>query len=69
MPKAGPRTTYRYTEGFQATAAELKALRKIKRDYERLKLEHDILKKAIEFTSQRRATSSPSSSITRKRSR
>jgi transposase len=29
----------------KATATELKELRKIKRDYERLKLEHDILKK------------------------
>ncbi|MBI2803343.1 MAG: transposase [Gammaproteobacteria bacterium] len=28
----------------RATAAELKVLRKVKRDYERLKLEHDILK-------------------------
>ncbi len=50
-------------------AAELKALRQIKRDYERLKLEHDLLKKAIAFTSARKATSSPSSNITRKRSR
>ena len=42
-------------------AAELKQLRKVKRDYERLKIEHDLLKKAIEFTSKRKATSSPSS--------
>src|SRR5690606_26119522 len=28
-----------------AVAAELKALRKVKKDYERLKLEHDLLKK------------------------
>jgi transposase len=42
-------------------AAELKELRKVKRDYERLKIEHDLLKKAIEFTSKRKATSSPSS--------
>ena len=50
-------------------AAELKALRQIKKDYERLKLEHDLLKKAIAFTSARKATSSPSSNTTRKRNR
>ncbi|MEZ5558641.1 MAG: transposase [Pseudomonadales bacterium] len=102
MPKAGPRTTYRYSDEFKATAvrlselpgvevqdvaaslyihpfmlsrwrkearegkimakgakldpevaAELKALRKLKKDYERLKVEHDLLKKAIAFTSAR----------------
>ena len=41
--------------------AELKELRKVKKAYERLRLEHDLLKKAIEFTSQRKAMSSPSS--------
>src|SRR3546814_4630834 len=106
MPKPGPRTTYRYSPEFKATAvrlsqlpgvsvsdvaeslyihpfmlsrwrklareglivtkgvevdpmvaAELKALRQIKKDYERLKLEHDLLKKiAIAFTSARKAT-------------
>ena len=110
MPKPGPRTTYKYSEEFKATAvklselpgvaikdvaeslyihpfmlsrwrkqvregrimtkgvevnkdvaAELKELRRIKKDYERLKLEHALLKKAIEFTSKRKATSSPSS--------
>ena len=50
-------------------AAELKALRRVKRDYERLKLEHEILKKAIEFTSVRKATSLPSSKRTRNSSR
>lgn len=118
MPKPGPRTTYRYSANFKATAvrlsqlpgvmvnevaaslcihpfmlsrwrkqaregliltkgveidkevaAELKELRKIKKDYERLKLEHDLLKKAIAFTSARKGTSLPSSSTTRKRSR
>ena len=44
-----------------AVAAELKALRQIKKDYERLKLEHDLLKKAIAFNSDRKARSSPSS--------
>lgn len=118
MPKPGPRTTYKYSDEFKATAvrlsqlgdvavqdvaevlyihpfmlsrwrkqareglivtkgvdvdkdvaAELKALRRMKRDYERLKLEHEILKKAIEFTSARKATSSPSSKRTRNSSR
>ncbi len=49
------------------TAAELKELRRIKKDYERLKLEHDLLKKAIEFTSKRKAMSSPSSSTNPKK--
>ena len=54
----------------QDAAAELKALRRMKKHYERLKLEHELLKKAIEFTSQRRARSSNSSKprITRSRS-
>ena len=42
-------------------AAELKELRQLKKKYERLKLEHDILKKAIAFTSERKAKSSSSS--------
>lgn len=94
MPRPGPRTTYRYSDHFKATAvrlselpgvavqdvaaslyihpfmlsrwrkqareglivtkgvtvdkavaAELKELRRIKKQYERLKLEHDLLKK------------------------
>ena len=94
MPKPGPRTTYKYSDHFKATAvrlsqisgvavqdvaeslyihpfmlsrwrkemregkimakgadvdtevaAELKELRRIKKDYERLKMEHDLLKK------------------------
>lgn len=109
MPKPGPRTTYKYSDRFKATAvrlselpgvevqdvaaslyihpfmlsrwrkqaregqivtkgvevdkdvaAELKELRKIKKAYERLRVEHDLLKKAIEFTSEQRAKSSPS---------
>jgi transposase len=115
MPKPGPRSTYRYSDEFKATAvklsqlpgvlvsdvaaslaihpnmltlwrkrareglivtkgvqvdrevaAELKALRRVKKDYERLKLEHEILKKAIAFTSARKGTSSLSSSTARK---
>jgi transposase len=50
-------------------AAELRALRKLKKEHERLKLEHEILKKAIEFTSAQKRRSSPSSSTTRTRSR
>jgi len=52
-----------------SVAAELKALRQIKRQYEQLKLEHDLLKKAIAFTSGRRARSSPSSNTTKKPAR
>lgn len=48
-------------------AAELKELRRIKKDYERLKVEHDLLKKAIEFTSRTKATSSPSLSTAQKK--
>ena len=40
--------------------AELKELRRVKKAYEQLKLEHDLLKKAIAFTSDRNGTSSPS---------
>jgi transposase len=118
MPKPGPRTTYKYSDEFKATAvrlsevagvevqdvaaslyihpfmlsrwrkqareglivtndvkldretaAELKELRKIKKAYERLKLEHEILKEAIEFSSTRKKTSSPSSSTKKKPSR
>ena len=110
MPKPGPRTTFKYSDEFKATAvrlsqlagvrvqdvaeslyihpfmlsrwrkqaregrimvkrveldkdvaAELKELRRIKRSYAQLKVEHDLLKKAIAFTSTRKTTSSPSS--------
>lgn len=113
MPRPGPRTTYKYTEEFKATAvklselagvaiqdvaqslyihpfmlsrwrkqfreglivakgvdvdkevkAELKELRRIKKDYERLKVGHDLLKKAIEYTSARKPRSLPSSTTT-----
>ena len=118
MPKPGPRTTYKYSDEFKATAvrlsqldgiavqdvadalyihpfmlsrwrkearegrimtksvdinkevaAELEALRRMKKDYERLKLEHELLKKAIAFTSERKATSSRSSSTKKEPSR
>jgi len=116
MAKPGPRTTYKYSDEFKATAvrlselpdvaiqdvaaslyihpfmlsrwrkqvregeivakgveidketaAKLKALRRMKKDYERLKLEHDLLKKAIEFTSKREAMSSRSSTTSQKK--
>jgi transposase len=50
-------------------AAELKALRKLKKEHERLKMEHDLLKKAIAFTSARRAKSSLISSAVKARIR
>lgn len=43
------------------TKAELKELRQLRRDYARLKEEHELLKKAIRFTSERRLRSSSSS--------
>ena len=49
--------------------AELKELRRVKKAYEQLKIEHDLLKKAIAFTSALRQTSSPSSTTTKKPSR
>ena len=110
MPKPGPRTTYKYSEEFKATAvrlshlrdvsvqsvaeslaihpfmlsrwrqqareetivtkgveldietaAELKKLRRVEKAYEQSKLEHNLLKKAIAFTSERNKTSSRSS--------
>jgi transposase len=42
----------------EQTSAELKALRKMKKEYELLKEEHDILKKSIRFISERRQKSS-----------
>ena len=60
------------TKGVQVdkdVAAELKQLRKVKREYERLKIEHQLLKKAIEFTSKRKQTSLPSSSIAKRNTR
>ena len=47
-------------------AAELKELRQVKKAYERLKIEHDLLKKAIAFTSASRAMSLPLSNTIRK---
>jgi len=50
-------------------AAELKELRKVKKAYEQLKVEHDLFKKAIAFTPERRANDLPLSSISKARTR
>ena len=41
--------------------AELKRLREVEKQFKRLQMEHDLLKKAIRFASEQRARSSPSS--------
>ena len=46
------------------TAAELKRLRELEKRYAILKEEHELLKKAIRFASERRQKSSPSSKQT-----
>ena len=51
------------------TAAELKRLRKVEREYAILQEEHSLLKKAIRFTSERRQKSSNISSNTGKSTR
>ena len=48
--------------------AELKRLQEVERQFQRLQLEHDILKKAIRFASETKASSLPSSKQTAKRS-
>jgi transposase len=45
----------------EGTAAELKRLKKLEREHAILKMEHDLLKKAIRFASERRKKSSRSS--------
>jgi transposase len=49
----------------KAVEAELKELRKLKKAYDQLKVEHELLKKAIAFTSARKRTPLPSSSTTK----
>ena len=115
MPKPGPRTTYKYTDRFKATAvklselpgvaskdvaeslcihpfmlsrwrkemkeglivskgveldrntaAELKRLRKLEKAHKRLQTEHELLKKAVEWTSKQKLRSSDSSTNTKK---
>lgn len=114
MPKPGPRTTYKYSDKFKATAvklsllpgvsskdvaeslcihpfmlsrwrkqyreglimakgveisrtdaAELKRLKKLEKAHKRLLVEHELLKKAVEWTSKRKQTSSSSSTTTK----
>lgn len=45
---------------------ELRRLREVETQYKRLKMEHDLLKKAIRFVSDRKVKSSPSSRQTGK---
>ena len=47
--------------------AELRRLREVEKQFNRLQMEHDLLKKAIRFASQRKGKSSPSSRQTGKR--
>jgi transposase len=49
--------------------AELKRLQELERKYKQLQMEHDLLKKAIRFASDRKVKSSPSSRQTGKASR
>lgn len=51
------------------SVAELQRLREVERQFQRLQMEHEILKKAIRFASELKAKSSPSSKQTVKRSR
>ena len=46
--------------------AELRRLREVEKQFKRLQMEHDLLKKAIRFVSERKAKSSPSSRQTGK---
>lgn len=50
-------------------AAELQRLRDVERQFKRLQMEHELLKKAIRFASERKMKSSPSSRQTGKPSR
>jgi transposase len=50
-------------------AAELQRLRDVEKQFKRLQMEHELLKKAIRFASERRMKSSPSSRQTGKPSR
>jgi len=50
-----------------AAVAELQRLREVEQKFKRLQMEHDLLKKAIRFASERKAKSSPSSRQTGKR--
>jgi transposase len=49
------------------SVSELQRLRQVEKQYKRLLMEHDLLKKAIRFASERKTRSSPSSRQTGKR--
>ena len=51
-----------------ASVAELQRLREVEQQFKRLQMEHELLKKAIRFASDRKAKSSPSSRQTGKAS-
>ena len=51
----------------KAEVAELQRLREVEQKFKRLQMEHDLLKKAIRFASERKAKPSPSSRQTGKR--
>ena len=51
------------------SVAELRRLREVETQFKRLQMEHDLLKKAIRFASERKAKSSPSSRQTGKPTR
>ena len=51
----------------QPAVAELRRLREVEQQFKRLQMEHDLLKKAIRFASERKAKSSPTSRQTGKR--
>jgi transposase len=51
------------------TVTELKRLKRLEKDYERLKMEHALLRKTIRFCSEQKQTSSASLSRTGKNGR
>ena len=53
----------------QPAVAELQRLREVEKQFKRLQMEHDLLKKAIRFASERKRKSSPSSRQTGKPTR
>jgi len=52
-----------------AAVAELQRLREVEQQFKRLQMEHDLLKKAIRFASERKVKSLPSSRQTATRTR
>lgn len=56
----------RVRDGELDAVVELQRLREVEKKFKRLQMEHDLLKKAIRFASDRRVKSSPSSRQTGK---